>query len=109
LRTLGTAIGLGILVLLPALCLAGLLAHPCDCPAGEICQHESSCDADPCADGALREVASQRLSLDPLFLATPTHAIELSHASDKVPHEFARDLADRLPRRSPGAQLPLLI
>lgn len=38
--------------LLPALCTAGVLVHPCDCESNDGCGHESECSDDPCASVA---------------------------------------------------------
>ena len=46
-----TTSALWVLLLSPALCLSGVLLHPCpDCPQGFSCEHEEGCSADPCAD-----------------------------------------------------------
>jgi hypothetical protein len=37
------------LLLLPLLCVTGVVAHPCpECPAEVECGHEADCAADPC-------------------------------------------------------------
>ena len=41
------------LLLVPALCTAGELAHPCECGETIQCDHEEECGEDPCADLAV--------------------------------------------------------
>ncbi len=41
------------LFLVPSLCVGGLLEHACDCSEEEEdhqCQHEDSCESDPCSE-----------------------------------------------------------
>jgi len=42
--------GFWALLLSPALCEGGLLAHPCDCDEHDVCHHEDGCATDPCVD-----------------------------------------------------------
>lgn len=44
--------GVWTFALLPALCTAGALVHPCDCESNDGCGHESECSDDPCASVA---------------------------------------------------------
>jgi hypothetical protein len=41
------------LLLVPALCTAGELVHPCECGETIQCEHEEECVEDPCADQAV--------------------------------------------------------
>ncbi len=43
------------LILAPALCTAGVLAHLCPCEDEVACEHESECGADPCSELAMRQ------------------------------------------------------
>jgi hypothetical protein len=52
-RTVAILLAIVVLVLLPALCLGGLLEHACGCDAGA-CGHEGDCASDPCADTIAR-------------------------------------------------------
>lgn len=36
------------LLALPALCVGGVIVHPCDCAATSGCGHEAACWTDPC-------------------------------------------------------------
>jgi hypothetical protein len=36
------------IIVLPSLCRAGVLAHPCECGVSSDCGHEESCTSDPC-------------------------------------------------------------
>lgn len=41
---------IGTLLVIPALCLADLIEHPCSCKGGsDSCSHEEDCSGDPCA------------------------------------------------------------
>ncbi len=48
-RHANTLLLIAMLVLLPALCLGGLLEHECDCGSELTCSHEVSCPDDPCS------------------------------------------------------------
>ncbi len=56
-RRTGFAIfaALWTLILAPALCTAGVLAHLCPCEDEVACEHESECGADPCGELAVRQ------------------------------------------------------
>ncbi|MEK6675955.1 MAG: hypothetical protein AABZ47_09920 [Planctomycetota bacterium] len=61
-RYLGLLAGCWTFVVMPALCVGGVLMHPCDCPhTGDLdhqdkegCGHESECATDPCGDVVTR-------------------------------------------------------
>jgi hypothetical protein len=40
-------------VVLPSLCLAGIIEHDCGCPAA-VCDHEEACPTDPCQISILK-------------------------------------------------------
>ena len=40
---------LAIFVVVPVLCVGGLLQHACECANETACSHESNCDGDPCS------------------------------------------------------------
>ena len=42
------------LIAMPALCVGGVVAHPCDCATPGGCIHEGDCDNDPCSVSAAR-------------------------------------------------------
>lgn len=83
----------------PALCVAGALEHPCDCPNGFNCPHESDCESDPCSMVVLREDDT----------STPSESPELCGiaADDLRPSALLIDLcaADR-PPESRGSPPP---
>lgn len=47
--------GAWTLILAPALCTAGVLAHLCPCEDEVACEHEADCSADPCSELAVRQ------------------------------------------------------
>lgn len=49
-RIMTTILALGLVVVLPALCAAGAIAHPCNCGPAAGCHHESDCADDPCGN-----------------------------------------------------------
>ena len=53
-----------LLIVVPGLCMAGVLLHPCDCDSGTSCTHEVACRSDPCGEAAIRPA--------PVAQATPT-------------------------------------
>ena len=81
------AIGVWALLLMPALCVGGVLIHPCDCthsgdedhPEKGGCGHESQCAADPCGDVVTRPSETQDISI----------AIEASFVGQPIPITFA--------------------
>lgn len=122
--------------LLPMLCLAGLIEHPCHCPAVEerqahhphcersrhaeaseglagSCSHDS-CDEDPCQEWQLQLPASSREFDDPMPLEV-THHAGIFSASDTALHaspdrRLNRDDGGRRNRRKlpfPPPDLPL--
>jgi len=71
------------LLLGPALCMAGLVEHLCDCN-GSVemqCQHDESCSDDPCASLLMIQDSGRRSALDLDFdfdlpLATVTISLQ---------------------------------
>ncbi len=45
---------LATFVVVPILCMGGLVQHACDCGHETACSHESACASDPCGGNALR-------------------------------------------------------
>lgn len=50
LRTSIIAVACWTLLLVPVLCMGGVLIHACACTSEESCTHEDHCESDPCAD-----------------------------------------------------------
>ena len=42
------------LMAMPALCVGGVVEHPCDCATPGGCSHEGDCDNDPCSGSTAR-------------------------------------------------------
>ena len=86
-----TAIGVWALLLMPALCVGGVLMHPCECthsedadhPEESGCGHESHCAADPCGDIVTKPDETQNVSLeiDGAFVGLP---ILITHVEPRV-------------------------
>lgn len=57
-RLLAISVAVWALVMLPALCMGGVIGHSCDCASEELCRHEIDCDDDPC--GQLSSAPRQR-------------------------------------------------
>jgi hypothetical protein len=54
------------LVVVPALCVAGVLAHGCACEDEVACAHETDCDVDPCSELVARtDESADLLGADP--------------------------------------------
>lgn len=49
-QILTTILALGLVLVMPALCTAGLIEHPCECGSAVGCHHESDCSDDPCGN-----------------------------------------------------------
>lgn len=41
-------------MVVPALCMGGVLLHPCDCCHEDDCGHEDACASDPCSEWVVR-------------------------------------------------------
>lgn len=102
------------LLLLPVLCTGGWLLHPCDCGSTIGCEHESSCNSDPC------EIDVARPDLDSEFdAAAGSFNVYTSAASIHLSDAFSSDLSTCRPnainasayhgRAFPPSDLPLLI
>jgi hypothetical protein len=55
----------------PALCVAGVLAHPCESTHEGPCEHESDCTADPCNAVYVRPEFTCRIDLDLEYRLAP--------------------------------------
>ena len=63
-RLLSHIVAVFVLLVAPALCIGGVLPHPCDCGDGgaeKQCQHEDSCSDDPCETLAPQEREARSL------------------------------------------------
>lgn len=98
-----------VLLLGPALCVSGVMLHPCDCPAGAICAHESECSLDPCEDAVLRDATSVRTGLILAPIADlPTVSSTRPVTTVERTQKF-REIPDRIRLPYPPTDLPLLI
>lgn len=90
------------LLVAPALCQAGWLAHPCD-PCGKSCSHEV-CGDDPCVSVAMPDALPTMAALPPLL-------VEWVVATPIVPSVVLADDEGPPPRVLPyhGSDLPLRI
>ena len=80
-----TTIGCWALVLMPALCVGGVLMHPCDCPHSqdadhqekESCGHEAECATDPCGTVVTRpsDGHDDAPNLDAFAFASPLTSV----------------------------------
>lgn len=61
----------------PALCVAGVLAHPCESTHEGPCEHESDCTADPCNAVYVRPEFTCKIDLD-VECRLPDVAIDIS-------------------------------
>lgn len=112
-RLITLAIATCSLQVLPALCLANLLEHPCDCskPDGDCrCGHEQDCSSDPCAKTILGQGRSRADDLP----EAPSLVLPLLDAA--VPDTGCSDFCGCTESPSPihfvqhyEASLPLLI
>lgn len=99
----------------PALCFGGLVQHECDCSqssAAKQCQHEDSCDKDPCEALAILQDKDARDLLDfELALATPLAAcLDLEPDAKRWSWSLAPPLPpDRWNLPYPQSDRPLLI
>jgi len=49
-RLLAPPLTVWSLVMLPTLCIGGIIGHQCDCTSESLCEHEAECKDDPCGD-----------------------------------------------------------
>ena len=108
-RGIGFALCMMALLAGPSLCLAGFIAHPCDCPEGTMCSHEAACSFDPCADGALRESSANRFLLGPDLIAAPEFELAIGLEPNWLQSTVRSVSIGWVLRRTPGLELPLLI
>ncbi len=95
----------------PALCLAGVLAHECACGEEEAqvgCAHEFSCESDPCSEFVMRQDESGWDLLDGAPLAAPS--IRVSDPASAVACDCPQPYPPRQRhgRPYPPSDLPLL-
>lgn len=101
------------LLLLPALCTAGWLLHPCDCGSAIGCEHETDCDSDPCEIRLVRSDAWSQNHLDGAVAASTPVPLDVASRSfdvsrtDRRPHTSSRAFRKVLPL--PPTDLPRLI
>ena len=102
----------GVFLILPGLCAAGLLSHSCICGESEECTHEELCAQDPCAKLTTRATVGDQSKTCHAALATPAATVS---AVETVPSVFqarsatpSRSLRDTNLPVLP-ADLPLLI
>ena len=106
---LRTIFFVALLIVVPALCMAGVLLHPCDCGSGSSCAHEMQCESDPCGDDVLRPA--------PVAHAAPTDAAPCALApagalpspSATAPANVKWSSTSRLGRRLHDSDVPLRI
>ncbi len=102
---------LSVLVV-PALCMGGVLLHPCDCCHEDDCGHEEACASDPCSEWVVRHD-----DFAPGFTKTrPAPAGQACADPTRIPNEDAFRVERRLPAVPsrpmlpfPASDLPLLI
>lgn len=72
-RILPIILVLVLVVVAPALCAAGIIAHPCECGFNTSCRHESDCSDDPCSIDVIVSRLQGRFfdSFLPILVATP--------------------------------------
>jgi hypothetical protein len=113
--------------MVPALCLGGVLVHPCECPvegcedsANELgcvpeekdgCGHESSCSGDPCAMLRVGQTAFAA-DLEMTLFVAPISIHDADIEIDRLAQAPGVRSAETPPRTSlpyPPSDLPLLI
>jgi hypothetical protein len=88
------------LVAVPALCVAGILAHGCACEDEVACAHETDCEVDPCSELVARTDESVDLLgltpavIDALPIGVPSMAGPGSSVAPTPP--------PRVPRSAPA-------
>lgn len=110
-RILTTILTLGLIVVLPTLCAAGIIAHSCECESPADCHHEADCSDDPCGDDVVVS-RSQGRHLDsalPIAMAAPNNALLNDNAAARPLQIIDSDapLDAGLPLH--GSDIPLLI
>lgn len=109
-----TAMSIGAVwavLLVPVLCVGGVLVHECSaCPSVEACSHESGCEDDPCKPVPARRIAAAHAPNDLLPLAPPPAAeiADGAHAVSRPEHPTRTYAACLHPNRYSDSGLPLL-
>lgn len=99
----GFLVAVWALLVMPALCTAGFIEHPCDCGNTTGCTHEADCGGDPCSIVTLRHDngAAKGTDLVPtlaLFvLLPPASAVTLSVQGAHKTETYEPPLRARLP------------
>lgn len=101
------------LLLSPALCEGGLLAHPCHCDEHEACPHEADCATDPCVD-VVRPDDDATPQFAPVVESQQPAAATVAPADPSkpcYPQRWSCPPSDEPPagRPYPDSDLPLLI
>lgn len=100
------------LIVLPALCMGGMLVHDCECTIQSECGHEADCADDPCSD--LSVTSRENNDLIDMLPSTSLTLIDLDTPyrlrADKV-HFLAYCICSLHGQQLPFApsDLPLLI
>jgi len=76
LTMLRTMLFAALLIVVPALCMAGVLLHPCPSDGTSSCAHEMLCSSDPCGEDLLRPT--------PVKHSGPTEAVPCAPAATGV-------------------------
>ncbi|MFQ5412716.1 MAG: hypothetical protein ACE5EC_10480 [Phycisphaerae bacterium] len=112
-KRIGTIlIAVWALLLMPALCTAGVLLHACECGAETGCSHETDCSDDPCGT-LVTSGRTQRMLVEfmPATLPSPVccaSSDDPDHASDQFRMEERQPLpCPHLP--FPMSDIPLLV
>jgi len=99
------------LTLLPNLCTAGVLVHPCECDSPEGCSHETECADDPCNTTAViqKETTVRALEFLTLCIALPPDQFKVCDpaAALETPLPFGSQLSADRP--FPDSDTPLRI
>jgi hypothetical protein len=96
------------LMVMPALCTAGVILHACDCGTESDCDHEAGCSSDPCENITVRNSR-------PAPIATPVPTSFSACLPADLPalvQALRTDAPNPLPRQNlpyPPSDLPLLI
>ena len=100
------------LTLLPVLCTAGVLIHPCECDSPVGCSHESECADDPCNSATLPQTENA-LRTTEVPVQVPAFLPAEGAGAGLTPHSIALRRS-RWPLRwahrpFPESDIPLLV
>ena len=121
-RVVTIAAALSSLLIVPALCVSGVITHACDCaeetrcpPECDCnresdCRHEGECPDDPCS---IRVVRTDRQGDDVMGAAEPSTCVStFDHETEQPRRTVLADLTETPGRNNqpyPPSDLPLLV